>query len=62
MIAFPIIVLIIALPILAFEIYMFIDMLNNKDITDRDKIIWAIAMLLLHPFVAIYYYFTARQR
>lgn len=57
-----IIVILVALPILAFEICMFIDMLKNKHLTERDKIIWFIAMFLVHPFVAIYYYFTARNK
>ena len=49
------------LPVLTFEICMFINVLRNERLTQKAKIIWAIAMLLLHPFVALYYYFTARR-
>jgi sterol desaturase/sphingolipid hydroxylase (fatty acid hydroxylase superfamily) len=55
-------IILAGLAILAFEVAMFIDMLQNEYLTDRDKIIWAVAMVLVHPFVAIYYYFTARNR
>jgi hypothetical protein len=59
---FPEIALIIvALLVLAFEVAMFIGMLKNEHLTQNSKIIWACAMLLFHPFVAIYYYFTAHN-
>ncbi|HEV7453882.1 MAG TPA: hypothetical protein VGO07_01340 [Candidatus Saccharimonadales bacterium] len=61
--SFPeIIIILAALLILAFEIAMFVDMLNNERLTQQNKIIWACAMLLLHPFVAIFYYFTERSK
>jgi hypothetical protein len=44
--------------ILIFEIAMIISAVINKNITDTTKILWVIGMLLIHPFVAIVYYFT----
>jgi hypothetical protein len=52
---------ILAIGILAFEIWMFIDVLRNPRLSAGRKLLWAIGMLLLHPFVAIAYYFTARK-
>jgi len=56
-----IVIIVVAVPILIFEVSMFVDMLQNEYLSQKDKTIWAVAMLLLHPFVAIYYYFTARR-
>ncbi|HSX17259.1 MAG TPA: hypothetical protein VLH86_04110 [Patescibacteria group bacterium] len=58
----PIVVLVVALPVLIFEVAMFVDMLKNERLTDQQRMLWAAGMLLLHPFVAIYYYFTERNR
>jgi len=44
--------------ILAFEIWMFVDAWKNKRISDDRRLIWLIAMILLHPIVALLYYFT----
>jgi hypothetical protein len=55
------IVAVIAL-ILWFEIAMFISLIRNKKIDENTKIIWAIGMFLIHPIVAIIYYFTDHQK
>jgi hypothetical protein len=52
------IALLIAAVILAFEIWMFVDAIQNKHISTDRKILWCVGMALLHPFVAIAYYFT----
>lgn len=53
-------VIVLAL-ILAFEIWMFIDALLNKKITNEAKALWVGGMLLVHPFIAIIYYLKARR-
>jgi hypothetical protein len=50
--------IIVILAIFAFEVWMFINAILNKKITDTAKVLWVIGMLLIHPFVAIAYYFT----
>lgn len=60
-IAFIFIAVIILALILAFEIWMFIDALLNKKITNEARALWVGGMLLVHPFIAIVYYFTARR-
>jgi phosphotransferase system glucose/maltose/N-acetylglucosamine-specific IIC component len=55
-------VLLIGLAILVFEVAMFIDVILNKNISDEAKILWVIGMLLLHPFIAIAYYFTDHKK
>jgi hypothetical protein len=47
-----------ALIISVFEIVMFINAILNKFINGGRKALWIIGMLLIHPFVAIAYYFT----
>jgi hypothetical protein len=62
MISRIVLILPVLLVILAFEVAMFIDMLHNERITQQNKVIWAAAMLLVNPFVAIYYFFTAHNQ
>jgi hypothetical protein len=40
---------------------MFIDVIRNPRLSDERKLLWAIGMLLVHPFIAIIYYFTDRR-
>lgn len=44
--------------IFAFEVWMFVDAWKNKSINEDRRLIWLIGMILLHPFVALLYYFT----
>lgn len=55
------IVALLLLVILAFEIAMFVDVIQNEHISSNQKILWVVGMILVHPFVAIVYYFTARK-
>jgi hypothetical protein len=48
--------------IFVFEIWMLISVIQNKFITQNAKILWVVGMFLLHPFVAIAYYFTDYQK
>ncbi len=57
-VALLLIVLAFALGILLFEIWMFIDLINNARIQNDRKLLWGIAMLFIHPLAAIAYYFT----
>lgn len=41
-----------------FEIWMIISAITNNKITGTAKALWVIGMLLIHPIVAIIYYFT----
>jgi hypothetical protein len=52
----------VILLVLAFEIWMFIDMLKNPHLTDQNRLLWAIGMLFVHPFVAILYYLTDHKK
>jgi len=47
--------------VLAFEIWMFIDAINNQNLSHDERFLWLLGMLFLHPFVAIAYYFIARN-
>jgi hypothetical protein len=48
--------------VLVFEIMMFLDVLKNQKLNDTEKLIWVIGMFLVHPFIAILYYFVAHSR
>ena len=48
----------VLLLIFMFEIVMFVDAILNKNISDERKVLWLVGMVLLHPIVAIAYYFT----
>jgi hypothetical protein len=52
------IVVIVVLLLLAFEVWMLVDAALNKKISDRAKTWWIIGMVLVHPLVAIFYFFT----
>lgn len=56
------IIIIIAVLLLAFEIWMIVDAALNKKISDKAKTWWIIGMVLIHPIVAIVYFFTDRRK
>ena len=56
------IIVVIALLILAFEIWMIVDAVINKKISDKAKIWWIIGMFIIHPFVAVAYFFTDHKK
>lgn len=56
------IVIVVAILLLAFEIWMIVDAAINKKLSDKAKAWWIIGMLLVHPFVAVVYFFTDRRK
>ncbi len=50
--------IIVLLLILVFEVWMFVHLIRNQNIPPERKILWALGMFIIHPFVAIVYYFT----
>lgn len=44
--------------ILCFEVWMFINVMRNHKISQERRLLWAFGIVLIHPFVAIAYYFT----
>jgi len=56
------IIVVAALLIAAFEVWMIIDVAINKKINDKAKVWWIIGMVIIHPFVAIVYFFTDRRK
>ena len=51
-------ILALLLAILVFEVAMIISAIRNQHITGSTRALWIVGMLLIHPFVAIAYYFT----
>lgn len=45
--------------ILVFEVWMFVDVIRNPKLDQTARILWILGMVLVHPIVAIVYYFTA---
>jgi hypothetical protein len=56
------IIIVAALLIAAFEIWMIVDVALNKKISDKSKVWWIIGMVIIHPFVAIFYFFTDHRK
>ena len=56
------VIIVAAILIFAFEIWMIVDVAINKGITDKAKAWWIIGMLIVHPFVAIAYFFTDHRK
>lgn len=46
----------------AFELWMIVDAALNKKLKDKAKAWWIIGMFLIHPFVAIVYFFTDHRK
>lgn len=59
--ALLVIIFVVAVLIVIFEIWMIVDAISNTLISTERKVLWLIGMLLVHPFVAIAYYFTDRK-
>lgn len=57
----PVIIILILL-IAVFEVWMIVDAALNKKISDKAKAWWIVGMILLHPFVAIVYFFTDHKK
>jgi hypothetical protein len=48
--------------ILAFEVWMFVDAVTNRTLSDAAKLLWCLGMLIVHPIVAIVYYFVVYSK
>jgi uncharacterized PurR-regulated membrane protein YhhQ (DUF165 family) len=53
---------IIALVVLVFWIWMLIEAIQNKGLTDGEKIGWVLAIVFLHIIGAILYYFIGHPK
>lgn len=49
-------IIIIGLAIFFFELFMFLDVIKNKKLSDTEKLLWGLGILLFHPFVAVAYF------
>jgi hypothetical protein len=52
----------IGLLITAFWIWMIVDAIQNKGLTDGEKICWVLAVVFLHILGAILYFFIGRPK
>lgn len=48
--------LLLVIPLIAFWIWMFRDMLNNPNVSDTARNTWIIAFIFLNVFAAVVYY------
>jgi heme/copper-type cytochrome/quinol oxidase subunit 4 len=55
-------VLPIALALFAFWIWMLISAIQNKGLTDGEKIAWVLVVALLHFLVALIYFFVGHPK
>ena len=61
-ISLAVLVALACIGLLWFEIAMFLDILKNPKLDSTQRLIWAFGMLLLHPIIAVVYYFAAHSR
>jgi hypothetical protein len=52
----------IGLALFSFWIWMLIHAITNKGLTDTEKIIWVLVVLLLHFLGALIYFFVGRPK
>jgi len=50
--------MLISLPLIAFWLWMFVDLANNDYIPSESKNNWFLAFILLNVFAAFWYYFV----
>ncbi|HEY4963597.1 MAG TPA: hypothetical protein VIH90_02775 [Candidatus Saccharimonadales bacterium] len=48
--------------ILIFETWMAVSAILNDKLKTETKLLWVLGMLLLHPFIAIWYYFAEYRK
>lgn len=60
----PIVVLvaIVVVALLAFEIVMLINVIQNDKLSSTEKTCWIAGMCFVHPFVALAYYFMILKK
>ncbi len=54
------VIILLTILLLVFEIWMIVDVFNNRNVTKSHKIWWIVGMFILHPFVAIIYFLMTR--
>ena len=52
----------IGLAIFAFWIWMLVDAIQNKGLTDGEKVGWVLAIALVHFIAALLYFFIGRPK
>ena len=52
----------IGLAMFAFWIWMLVDAIQNKGLTDGEKVGWVLAIALLHFIAALLYFFIGRPK
>ena len=54
----PPLLILLVLIVLIFEVWMFVDAIQNPELTQTDRLLWCLGMVFIHPIVAIAYYFV----
>ena len=53
-------IILLTILFLAFEIWMLVDVFNNRKVPKYHKLWWIVGMFIIHPFVALAYFFVTR--
>lgn len=48
--------------LLVFEVVMIIDAIKNKKLSDTEKVLWIVCIVLFNPIATLVYYFIASRR
>jgi hypothetical protein len=55
-------IVVVAAAIFAFWLWMLIDALRNKALSDTEKLVWVLVIVFLHFLGALIYFFVARSK
>ena len=55
-------IIVVVTALFAFWVWMLIDALRNKALTDNEKLLWVLVIVFLHFLGALIYFFVARSK
>ena len=55
-------IVVLAIAAFAFWLWMLIDALKNKKLSDNEKLLWVLVLVFTHFIGALIYFFVGRQR
>jgi hypothetical protein len=55
-------IVLFALAAFAFWLWMLIDALKNKSLSDNEKLVWVLVLVFTHFLGAVIYFFVGRRR
>ena len=61
-ILFILFIVVLCIAAFVFWLWMLIDALKNKQLSDNEKLVWVLVLVFTHFIGAVIYFFVARKR